>query len=146
MHNFQRGDIVQPKEGRTIWKVDGIGNGYVTCSRIMSWGESEERKSFALDDIKHTMLPVRSLTKEKVMAKPPSSKALALAREQVVYNDSDPKALKVLGTRFLYNAEADAIDAESRMTLKLAEMLDDYAAEQQVLNSWDPSRMTKGVA
>lgn len=77
---------------------------------------------------------MRSLEDNVTSANEPSPKALTLAKEKISYTDTDPKVLKVFGTRFVYAEVADAVEANERLTNTLARMLDEFAAEQQILN------------
>lgn len=77
----------------------------------------------------------------------PDKRAMALAAEKIEYvcEKDGQHILKVFDVRYRYEDSVGALQARERLITLLAETLQDYAAEQQVLNSWDP-RNTQGLA
>lgn len=77
----------------------------------------------------------------------PSDRAIALASEKITYaKEKDEHIVKIFGTRYRYDDTISAIQARERLIAMLAETLQDFAAEVQALNSWDPLGQIKGQA
>lgn len=78
----------------------------------------------------------------------PTPQALALANEKVeyLYEERDAQhILRVFGVRYRYEDKLSALQAKERIVTLLAETLQEFAADTQALNSWDP-RNTIGQA
>ncbi len=78
----------------------------------------------------------------------PSRRAIEIAESKVIYaTEKDGQHIvTVFGTRFCYTEQLSAMQAQERMVILLSEVLEEYAAEVQALNSWDPLQQIKGSA
>lgn len=75
----------------------------------------------------------------------PTARAIAMAAEKIEYvlEDDGHHILKVFGTRYRYDDAVSALQAKERLITLLAEVMEEYAAEVQALNSWLPTPTTQ---
>lgn len=75
----------------------------------------------------------------------PSPAAMELARKHVKYDPEKPRNVEVFGTSFIWGEAIDARHAEDKMVIKVAMVLEEYAAEVLATQTWDPVKI-KGLA
>lgn len=81
----------------------------------------------------------------EVPMKIPSVDAIDHANKFVQIASGNPQCLIIFGRQMFYNNVAEAARARQDIVDALAREFDSYAANQRLLNSWDPLD-TKGIA